>query len=174
MLDGVFWGGGGPAVPAGASFERRPLSALADFLLAGRRQGILRPTFATPTSDEGYQGGADMHCATDTASVGVAAGRACAETERPRNMPLKFPTRMPDVSTHARFREEAVGELQEVVRIPPFSGSGRSPRLSAREGANLQRQPGGCCARFTGYAMAGNKARRTALGRRGARSALFY
>ena len=108
------------------------------------------------------------------ASGGVAAGRACSETERPRNPAPKFPARAPDIWIYARFRDKAVGKLQEVVRTPHSPGRvvalaspiGRAPICSAK--------PAAVARGLRDTRRLANWSRRTGLGRSGSRVALIY
>ena len=99
-------------------------------------------------------------------------GRARAEMGRARNLSHQCPHSPSEVSFYRGRREQAVGKLQAGVLSSPVFGSVRSPRVPTWEGANLQCDPGGRCARSTGYALT-DGAVRTGLRRRDARVALF-
>ena len=175
VVGGVFREG--RAVPVGRIL-RAPLAfGVSGLLLASRRQGILRPTFATPTSDDGYQGG-PIYIARRTRlraawPLGGRAQRRSALVSWPRNPPLGL---LMSLFTRA-FARRRSGNYRMSFAVPHSSGRVvvPGPPTHTREGANLQRNPGGCCARFTGYAMADwmGCAYRTVPARRTQRSILL-
>ena len=172
MVGWVFWEG--RAVPVGRILRAPPAFGVSGLLLAGRCQGILRPTFATPTSDEGYQGGPIyISRRTRRRAAWPLGGRALRRISLviwPRNSPLGCPMarfmracasrrsgnyRMSSASPHASGRV-----------VAPASPLGMAPICSAI--------PAGVARGLRDMRWLTDWDARTGLSRRGARSALFY
>ena len=111
--------------------------------------------------------------ATDVASGGVAAGRACACEMPLARKPAPPGAQRPPGGALSGSREQEVGKLQANVGRFPFFGAAPHSRSLARDGANFPCYPVGYHARSTGYAPT-DVAMCTGLGRRYAGGALFY
>ena len=166
--------GGGRAVPVGRILRVPALVGFSGLWLAGRHQGILRSAFATPTSDEGRHGGPiyisrRTRCRAAWPMVGRALRRSALVIWH-RNAPLGFPmarfTRAFARRRSGNYRMSCAVPHSPGRVVAPASPLGRAPICSAI--------PAGVARGLRDMRWLTDWAARTGLGRRGARSALFY